>query len=551
MLEYLIQLPCEIIGQNMLGFLELIDIIQFENAAASHKSQQLLRAILPYSPPIRIQDSNPSKPFYLRHLSCDWFIKRRYRIQQVKISIDVFREVVNPNFVLDNIELFLNKTISLEKQEYLKNPSISQCVNYIKIFDFQDPAAIEVLFYLLLTCVRSLYIQSPNLTQWMRHIKLIGSCLLDILIDECCIQSTIIRTITEYCPYLEKLSFHNKSGSERLFVQSITTNCPHLRSLEIHLSYSSSSEADADLSAFSEKCPQLEELSLTCPQLTDQSVIALAQHCSRLKKLQLEGCKLTEFSLIALSERGLPLEELDVFPRILISSAEIAVQCAHALSRIRELSTNNEADIIDQLLYPIPYMTGLCELKLDSSEDHLLVPHLLLLLQGQCCACLESLTIGLNCSIFLSQLSELATKCPQLRTICTHKPTYFADAVLVELARSCPYLQKVTLYTSGLTEEGVMALAVHCRQLQDLYIPNTTLTKKTVRQLVQHCRRLTLLRVRVYERESNDLIPVAHYKHFSSKNIRALRETVRQGDRESSRVEVITHRSNNSTCLIL
>ena len=57
MLEYLTQLPCETLGYNILRFLELIDIIQFENAAASRKSQQFLRAIFPYCPPIVVSDS--------------------------------------------------------------------------------------------------------------------------------------------------------------------------------------------------------------------------------------------------------------------------------------------------------------------------------------------------------------------------------------------------------------------------------------------------------------------------------------------------------------
>ena len=47
MLEYLIQLPYDYLGQSMLGFLDLIDIIQFENASTSHESQQLLKALLP------------------------------------------------------------------------------------------------------------------------------------------------------------------------------------------------------------------------------------------------------------------------------------------------------------------------------------------------------------------------------------------------------------------------------------------------------------------------------------------------------------------------
>ena len=143
----------------------------------------------------------------------------------------------------------------------------------------------------------------------------------------------MITTITEYCPYLEKLNciFESEVSDSSNILQSIAKNCPHIRNLDIKLMYDSSVLADADVTAFAVKCPQLEELSLTCEQLTDQSVISLAQHCSRLKKLKLNGCNLTAASLIALSERGLPLEELDIIPRIPIPTAKIAAQCAHAV----------------------------------------------------------------------------------------------------------------------------------------------------------------------------------------------------------------------------
>ena len=72
MLEYLIQLPYEVVGHNMLGFLELIDIIQFEKAAASNKSQQLFRAVLPYCPPIRVSSS---EGFVMSRDALNWLIK--------------------------------------------------------------------------------------------------------------------------------------------------------------------------------------------------------------------------------------------------------------------------------------------------------------------------------------------------------------------------------------------------------------------------------------------------------------------------------------------
>ena len=136
---------------------------------------------------------------------------------------------------------------------------------------------------------------------------------------------------------------------------------------------------------------------------------ALAQHCSRLKKLNLKECDLTTISLVALSERGLPSEELDVFPIIPFPSAEIAAQCAHALSWIRKLQSNFFYNPMNDFLYGIQYMTGLRYIELESSEDHLLVPHLLLL-QGQC-AGLERISIRSGSCIIPAQLFELVAGC--------------------------------------------------------------------------------------------------------------------------------------------
>ena len=75
MLEYLLLLPSELLGQHMLGYLELIDIIQFENAALSHQSQQLLRSILPYCPPIKFDEILNNIMFDLK--SINWFNNRQ------------------------------------------------------------------------------------------------------------------------------------------------------------------------------------------------------------------------------------------------------------------------------------------------------------------------------------------------------------------------------------------------------------------------------------------------------------------------------------------
>ena len=496
MLEYLTQLPFDTLGQHMLAFLELIDIVQCENAASSQKSQQFLRAILPYCQPIVVSNSWNRVKF--NHIVCNWFSSRRCRVQFMRISTESLCEVNFENSVLYDITLCLKERASLQDIESLNDPNIRDSITKLDIKGDQDLAVMEVLFPLLTnSSVCSMAIRELNLSQWMEHIKKIGSCLRELNVFNCTI---LLTTITEYCPYLEKLSLDYVTvvvSDSSSILQSIASNCPHIRILHTSpMAYTSTAEADADLTAFTEKCPQLEELRLCCEQLTDQSVIALAQNCSILKKLKLNRCKLTSASLIALSERGLSLEELDITPRIPIPCAEIAAQCAHSFSRVGKLSTHSVNGSVENIHYAMQYMTWLRELELCSTEDQLLVPLVLLLLKGQCCVGLESLTILSDSSITPQQLNELATVSMQLHTLIIYKPTCTSDAVLVELACSCPHLQKVTLdCSSEVTEEGVLTLAAHCRQLREIDIPYITFTENAVMQLAQHSRRLTVMYV--------------------------------------------------------
>ena len=101
MLEYLIQLPSETLGHNVLGFLDMVDIIQLENAAASKKSQQVLKTILPYCPPILLESA---KGFIFNRQAIIRCNKRRLRVQHAKISVELLCEV-SAQYNVSSIEL--------------------------------------------------------------------------------------------------------------------------------------------------------------------------------------------------------------------------------------------------------------------------------------------------------------------------------------------------------------------------------------------------------------------------------------------------------------
>ena len=166
MIEYLYQLPSNVLGHNMLGYLDIIDIIQLETAAASHQSQQLLKAILPYGPPIQV-----SRFQLMTKAAIIWLNKRSCRVQHVKIAAESLCEICYEDSVLNNIEIYLKQDISLRIIEELKKRSITQSITRVRVHGDQDPAVMEVLFSLLIdSSVHSLNIQSSNQSQWIEYI---------------------------------------------------------------------------------------------------------------------------------------------------------------------------------------------------------------------------------------------------------------------------------------------------------------------------------------------------------------------------------------------
>ena len=101
MLEYLIHLSYDSLGQKMLGYLELSDIIQFEIAAASHGSQQLIKNIVPYCPPITLSDSfNEVKS---KNDAFKWFNKRGIRIQHATILVETLCKINFQYYIFNSI----------------------------------------------------------------------------------------------------------------------------------------------------------------------------------------------------------------------------------------------------------------------------------------------------------------------------------------------------------------------------------------------------------------------------------------------------------------
>ena len=146
MLDYLIQLPTETLGQKLLLFLELIDIVQLEKATASHESQQLLRSILPYFPPIDIPRIYGDGDFIDCPECINWCNKRKCRIQHGRIYIQAFLNLDFQYDLYNDIELVIKQKVSLKDIKPIQNITINQKITRVEIWGVQDTKVMEVLF---------------------------------------------------------------------------------------------------------------------------------------------------------------------------------------------------------------------------------------------------------------------------------------------------------------------------------------------------------------------------------------------------------------------
>src|SRR5262249_4325156 len=88
----------------------------------------------------------------------------------------------------------------------------------------------------------------------------------------------------------------------------IAQNCPQLKKLWLS---ECTRVSDASLSLIAKTCPLLEVLDLAnCEKITDASVSLITQNCQHLKMLDLEGCTISDASISFIAQNCSKLQLL-------------------------------------------------------------------------------------------------------------------------------------------------------------------------------------------------------------------------------------------------
>ena len=447
MLSLIENLPVEIVGTHVLGYLTIRDIVMLERGCGSKKSHQQFLSWFPYSSPVVFPESNLKSV-----ITFNWFVKRQCRISALIIRLPGDNPCLQvENLQVDNFDLQIHSNTAIEELiKPLLEKNLGYKVKTIYVDGNQNREDMEQLSACI-SNVKQLHIQySCNCMEWLTS---------DILSKW-------------------------KLNKIDLFQSEIT---------------------GALVSLIVQTCSELTSIKLYSNNIDDSAVIAIAQHCPKLETLLLRSSiiNITYLSLLALSERCLPLEKLDILRIPNISNVDVARRCSHALSRIRYLDTTNR-----NVSVLIPYMTGLTSIVLSSNCDTYLplliqychklsaivvnsedLPVTDVLSLSRANPLLQELRYYV-CGITDTALIELVHACPHLHTFYLPHETDITDISILALSEHCPQLRQLTLYNCDkVTEAAVLQLLQRCHKLTRLEILSSSLLEETWTQLDKNTQR--------------------------------------------------------------
>jgi hypothetical protein len=259
-----------------------------------------------------------------------------------------------------------------------------------------------------------------------------------------------------------------RAGTE---ITILVARCQKLTAIDL----TACSMTDKVVVEIAASCPDLTEVTLAYnPELSDESLFALAMHCSLLKTLQ--------FNQGVWNKRG--------------NFSEITEEGVLALCTLKHLTAIG--------LNRCTYLTGDCIVELAKSHPRLLEISLesdLLLGTGidepalvtlaEYCPDLKKITLDGWQFLQDDTLVAVAEHCRGLESVALEMCESLTDAGIIRMAELCPSLSTVICGCGGAGEASIIALANHCPELERLsFLESVDVTDASLEALAQHCANL-------------------------------------------------------------
>lgn len=473
----LCDLPADVTGGNVFDKLELLDMVNLNTAACSHKAQHLMIQMSAFASPFQLKGSTDL------HMSAfRWASKRGMRVRLLCISFDdnsrdQFKNVVAHQHNFQELELFLSDEESAIEYEAacLEQPDLFAKVFTLSTFMLCEEDYLSGRLEQL-TNLHS-YVSCGECVPESWLIGLLGRNpkmqLLEIRHEREPYSEALFHTIAESGKHLLKL--HLDATLSDAFLIILSDSCIHLQNLSIRGNKWDSHVTDAGLMALAQGCPLLQEVSLLCRLATDASLVAFARHCPSLTSLTIDesGLFLTSAVLQALGQHGTKLRTLAGFWKVTALPSPETCAAVFATLESAKFSALEESHST-LFIQALTYMHALKEMNLRCRALPLALEVL-----AQSCRRLRKVHlihhVGEAAYCIDTLLVALVSGNPLLHDLALIGAFITTDATLLALAQSCPRLESLYAshssrngYGAGYTSEAIIALAQSCARLKKL-----------------------------------------------------------------------------------
>ena len=429
MWNFLKLLPIELVSKEVFSFLNLKSIVLLERAACGRSSRPHLLHMISECAPIHFPRHKQGKFAFMY-----WFKSRNCKFKpfNLRLPCDPLVDLT----VVESIDLQIESDFSLEDIDIINNIEMGSKIICLVFTGTQRIETMKRIGQITPNVTKLFISKATNLNEWLT-----ADLLANWNIEYMQICNTVIATSA--------------------LVQLISL------------------------------CPKMNKFDLSGGTHCSESVMrALVQHCPQLTTMQWYHAPFTLEALITLSDSTLPLQEIDIVPRIPdIPTADLP-RCMRALSKIHKFNTFQLPDrpAISSFM---SCFTTLKYLIMHTNNDNAYIPVITLY-----CKKLRSIQImSIFSDVTVESIALLCSVNPELQHLCIYKHILCTDDIIIRIAKFCPQLRTISLcYVTSLTDIAVIALSEHCPRLEELDIGcSLAVTESAILQLLQRCKRMKQL----------------------------------------------------------
>lgn len=258
---------------------------------------------------------------------------------------------------------------------------------------------------------------------------------------------------------------------------------------------------DLTLLAIAEHCPTLRELDISyCAGWTDKGLCAVIESCQKLLTFKLDGCDPSPVVLDRLCTRVNP---------------ELSTLCLDSC----EALTQHHVEAL------VSRCTKLWDLKLGSSNG---VNDRALQCMGENLSGLACITLDSCSNVRLTGIQALVRGCPKLEEIHLFMCPLVCDQCLIEIATHSKGLCWLSVTDNyNLSDKGVYALAQLCATLVRIKFDYTSISDAAIDHLIQCCPLITIV-----ELQGRNVVSESLQRLVKQRGIHIFLEEDSHGDEE-------------------